>query len=211
MKTILIQAILDHLGYDTGGVDGIAGKKTLQAVSNFQSDFGLTVDGIAGKETAKALAHALCFGMDSQPSLESISKTETVTNESLKTDSDGWGALKYISRNEFRCTCGGKYCNGFPVEPSLATAEIDNAIREHFGKPLTITSGIRCEKRNAEVGGVSNSQHVLGTASDIVVSGVSPSEVYAYAETLMPDYGGLGLYSWGVHVDTRAAKSRWMG
>ena len=89
-------------------------------------------------------------------------------------------------------------------------------IREHFGKAVTITSGYRTAAHNAAVGGAKSSQHLLGRAADIRVEGVSVEDVAAYAESLMPDWGGVGRYpvkagrptGW-VHVDTRANKSRW--
>ena len=75
-------------------------------------------------------------------------------------------------------------------------------IREHFGKPVHITS-----------------QHLLGRAADFRVEGVPVAAVAAYAETLLPSRGGIGRYpkdaahpkrstGW-VHIDTRAGKSRW--
>lgn len=50
-------------------------------------------------------------------------------------------------------------------------------IREHFGKPVKITSGFRNAKVNKAVGGVSNSQHQLGEACDFIVSNVPNSIV----------------------------------
>ena len=89
-------------------------------------------------------------------------------------------------------------------------------IREHFGKAVVITSGYRTAAHNAAVGVAKSSQHLLGRAADIRVQGVSVEDVAAYAESLMPDWGGVGRYpvkagratGW-VHVDTRANKSRW--
>ena len=64
--------------------------------------------------------------------------------------------------------------------------------------------------------GAKSSQHLLGRAADIQVAGVSVEDVAAYAESLLPGWGGVGRYpvkagrakGW-VHVDTRAKKSRW--
>ena len=91
-------------------------------------------------------------------------------------------------------------------------------IREHFGKAVTITSGYRTPAHNAAVGGAKSSQHLLGRAADIRVQGVSVEDIAAYAERLMPDWGGIGRYpvkagraaGW-VHLDTRAEKARWRG
>lgn len=64
------------------------------------------------------------------------------------------------------------------------------------------------------------SQHLYGKAADIWISGVTVEQIAAYAETLLPNRGGIGRYpkegradrthGW-VHIDTRAAKSRWVG
>ena len=92
-------------------------------------------------------------------------------------------------------------------------------IREHFGKPLHITSGYRTATHNAAVGGSKSSQHLLGRAADFWVEDTPVASVAAYAETLLPARGGIGRYpkdashqkrrtGW-VHIDTRADKSRW--
>lgn len=48
--------------------------------------------------------------------------------------------------------------------------EVLQPIRDAWGKPIVVTSGYRCPKLNACVGGVKNSQHVLGQAADIKAS-----------------------------------------
>lgn len=47
----LIQTVLSKNGYPTGGIDGIFGEKTRQAVIAFQSSQGLQADGIVGPLT----------------------------------------------------------------------------------------------------------------------------------------------------------------
>jgi hypothetical protein len=82
-------------------------------------------------------------------------------------------------------------------------------IRNHFGKAVTINSAYRSASHNKKIGGVSNSQHTKGTAADIKVSNVAPEEVAKYAEYIMPNKGGIGLYGTFVHVDVRSKRSRW--
>ena len=125
---------------------------------------------------------------------------------------DGSTALSpHFHVREFRCKDG---TDTVMVDEALTV--VLQCIREHFGKAVTITSGYRTAAHNAAVGGAKSSQHLLGRAADIRVQGVSVEDVAAYAESLMPDWGGIGRYSvkagratgW-VHVDTRANKSRW--
>ena len=112
---------------------------------------------------------------------------------------------------EFRCRDGSDVVM---IDESLVM--LLQCIREHFGKPITITSGYRTAAHNAAVGGAKSSQHLLGRAADIQVADVSVEDVAAYAESLLPGWGGVGRYpvkagrtkGW-VHVDTRTKKSRW--
>ena len=129
---------------------------------------------------------------------------------SLAKDSNRKLAPSFSAR-EFRCRDG---TDTVMVDEALTV--VLQCIREHFGKPVVITSGYRTAAHNAVVGGAKSSQHLLGRAADIRVPGVSVEDVAAYAESLMPDWGGVGRYpvkagraaGW-VHVDTRANKSRW--
>jgi hypothetical protein len=84
-------------------------------------------------------------------------------------------------------------------------------IRTHFNRPVTITSGYRTKLYNEICGGATKSQHLYGTAADIIVGGTDPLKVCRYAEMLMPRSGGIGWYigSRFTHVDTRSTKARW--
>ena len=62
------------------------------------------------------------------------------------------------------------HCHGsVVVHPALI--DTLESIREFSGIPIQITSGYRCAKHNAEVGGKPNSAHLLGEAVDFWVSG----------------------------------------
>ena len=50
-----IQGALKNSGYYLGGIDGVFGVKTQEALMRFQEARGLTADGIAGTQTLKAL------------------------------------------------------------------------------------------------------------------------------------------------------------
>lgn len=81
-------------------------------------------------------------------------------------------------------------------------------LRDKIG-PVHITSGYRCPAHNLEVGGVTDSQHVEGIATDIYSDSLSASRLAEAAD----DFNGVGLYvSQGfVHVDSRGYKARWEG
>ncbi len=107
---------------------------------------------------------------------------------------------------EFACKDGS---DAVLVAPRLVM--VLQTIRDHFGSAVTISSGYRTPQYNTKVGGVAHSQHCYGTASDIVVKGQKPADVAAYARKIMPDWGGVGIYSSFTHVDVREEKADWNG
>lgn len=92
--------------------------------------------------------------------------------------------FKNFKYSEFKCKCKGKYCNGYPVPFSYELAKNLQNIRSHFGKPLTITSPLRCETWNSKQGGVKNSKHKKGWACDFYIKGVSYNTLARYVKTL---------------------------
>lgn len=128
----------------------------------------------------------------------------------LKAYSVAKNGATYISKNfrvrEFRCQDGSDVVF---IESDLV--DILQKIRDHFGKAVTITSAFRTASHNKKVGGATYSQHLYGKAADIKVSGVAANVVADFAETLMPNTGGIGRYSTFTHVDVRSIKSRWSG
>lgn len=63
--------------------------------------------------------------------------------------------------NEFACKC----CDYTIIDTNLIN--LLEKLRFHVGKPLKITSGYRCPKHNASVGGAALSRHVAGLAADV--------------------------------------------
>jgi hypothetical protein len=200
------QHLLAYLGYYAMTVDGDWGSGSQEACRRFQRDRQITVDGYGGPETDKALRHAVYNDLE-KPVLEEeavISKPETTTGTF-------WDDSEFFDREEFRCQCNGKYCNGFPVEPEEELVRVCNEIRRRLGVPVSIVdsggSGVRCSRHNAAVGGVGNSNHLYGRAADLH-SGKSPQEMYRVAETVLGNTGELGLYDWGIHVGVNCTYSR---
>ena len=133
----------------------------------------------------------------------------------------------HFAEHEFACTCRGIFCHGIPLEgidPKLPI--LLEAIRDLAGEPIIINSGYRCPDRNllpkkdGGVDGARTSQHMLGTAADIVIPGMSPDAVYDFVLTAIsqlrvinPQFAGLGFglgeYHSFTHVDVRRNRARW--
>ena len=109
---------------------------------------------------------------------------------------------------EFACKDGS---DAVLIAPRLVM--VLQSIRSHFGAAVTINSGYRTPQYNTKAGGVVHSQHCYGTAADISVRGQTPAAVAAYARELMPDWGGVGVYSQKgfTHIDTREERADWTG
>lgn len=115
---------------------------------------------------------------------------------------------------EFKCKDGSD-----PIFIDDELVALLQKIRDHFGKAVNINSAFRTASHNAKQKKSSKySQHLYGKAADIWIAGVSVDALAAYAETLLPGRGGIGVYppktgraeGW-VHIDTRPEKSRWRG
>ena len=192
------QHLLAYLGYYKGLIDGDWGSGSREACRAFQWDLELTVDGYGGPETDKALRYAV--GNDFMK--PEAAEDEVVDSKNETTTGAFWEEIEFFDREEFRCKCGGKYCNGFPAEPHEATVRYADAIRKRIGKPIPVNSGLRCPTWNQIQGGVSNSNHMDGGAVDLgCPSGVSPAEMWDAATAVMGNTGGIGIYDWGIHID----------
>lgn len=125
------------------------------------------------------------------------------------------GDTAKLSKNfsVYELSCRGVGCCSTTLV-SETTVGYLQAVRDHFGVPVTPTSGHRCEKHNRSVGGETASRHVQGRAVDFVVQGVAPRRVAAFLESI--GCKGIGLYETAkdghfVHCDDRTTKSFWYG
>lgn len=85
------------------------------------------------------------------------------------------GIVKNFKLTEFRCGCGARYCTGYPAVVSQAQLKMLQTIRTHYGKPMTVTCGLRCSTYNRKLNGASiiNSSHLIGYATDYYMQGVT--------------------------------------
>lgn len=82
--------------------------------------------------------------------------------------------MKYFTMNEL-CASATAKRKGIDNTPGNAekanlvalVEKILDPLRTAWGAPVVVTSGFRCKRLNAVVGGASSSQHVKGQAADI--------------------------------------------
>lgn len=117
----------------------------------------------------------------------------------------------YLTKNfhvkEFACKDGSD-----PIFIAKMLPMICQYVRMRIGKSIIINSAYRTPRHNEAEGGVADSQHLYGTAADLKTpSGWTPAKMAAIAREIMPDWGGVGIYDWGIHIDVREEKADWNG
>ena len=89
-----------------------------------------------------------------------------------------------------------------PASVTVGPALLDRieVLRQYCGRPVIITSGVRCEGRNTEVGGVAWSFHKRGDAADLYCPGVAVGDLAQTAKELGMNV--LPYYASGyIHVE----------
>lgn len=124
---------------------------------------------------------------------------------------------KHFSLSEFSCKCG---CGFDSIDIQLIP--IAEIVRHHEGgNSIAPSSACRCYEHNETVqkkankkyiSGSSKSKHMpneKGTGIAMDFKSKNPRKLFAFLDSLFPDLYGMGVYSWGVHIDTRIAAARW--
>lgn len=106
--------------------------------------------------------------------------------------------FSYFTMTEFRCNC--KKCanraNPHKVNAKLLTYL--EQMRKHFGKPMIVTSGLRCKSYNSTLPGASKrSAHLRGMAADVYIKGVDPKVIRDYWKSLNVGYSYCGTANMG--------------
>jgi len=94
--------------------------------------------------------------------------------------------MDFFKESEFACPC----CGENKINPQLVTA-LEHVRQLYFGKPLIISSGYRCLKREKKVNGT-GANHPKGWAADLMGEGHTPIE----GEDLLNLI--VGLYEQGI-------------
>lgn len=109
---------------------------------------------------------------------------------------------RYFDEHEFHCTCDRTH--QIQIVDERLVWMLDLA-RDRAGLPFTITSGYRCIKHNAEVGGVVDSAHLKGLAADIHVGNARTR--FIILKALLPiGFSRIGIGQTFIHVDIDNSK-----
>jgi len=110
---------------------------------------------------------------------------------------------KYFSENELRCKCGcGEY---YFNSGTLARL---NQVRIEYNKPITISSGFRCNSYNIQIGATQT--HSSGQAVDISVNRKNAHKLLKLA--FKHGFTGIGVKQHGksrfIHLDDIADENK---
>lgn len=157
------QTYLKKLGLYTKSIDGIRGTGQKKAEKQFNIIF-LNVKNDTYTEATDKL-------------LREVYKSYNASPYMVASD---WKYFKNFKESEFFCTCKKKYCdgyNGLRKKIPMHLLMVDQYIRNYYNKPVSFSCSVRCEKRNAEVGGIKNSKHIKFRANDFKCTDVKSSKV----------------------------------
>lgn len=131
----------------------------------------------------------------------------TNTDNMLRTVWNTLRVTKNFDPKEFRCDCGGRHCCGFPSYMKANELKHIQAIRDHWGRPITVTQGLRCKGRNKELkGSAVNSGHMYGRAIDFYQKGVTDTLANRKASIKWIKKQFAHKYSYGNGIDSSGYK-----
>ena len=167
-------------------VDGVYAAPTKAAVARFQAAYGLAATGVADNRTYAKLASL----QDPDCTPAHFSLAQFTTDQDCGHDLDGGKVpRRKLAANLARLMW-----------------KLEALQRKLHGAPLVVTSGFRTVSCNLRVGSATNSQHLYGTAADVISPKVSLCTIALAAR----DAGFSGIIGPGapghsnhVHLDSR--------
>lgn len=172
--------------YYDGPIDGEIGPKTTTALGRLAKELGLLnlmKEPTHPESTTEIPGNAVLAFFLSQDGEKQVSE--------------------HFKVREFACKDGSN-----PVFIHVRMPDACEHARTING-PFSPSSSYRTPEHNSSVDGATSSQHMLGFAVDIPAKNATPEELYALMEEWLGGKGGLGIYTWGVHVDFREVPARW--
>jgi len=131
------------------------------------------------------------------------------TDNTLRTVWNVWKYTKNFKPSEFKCECGGKYCCGYPDYMKPHQLVHLQTIRNHYGKPMTITCGLRCKPYNKKLNGsIANSKHLTGQATDFYMPGVTDTLAHRKAAVKYIKRLPFQTYTYGNGINSYGAAVR---
>lgn len=181
------QKYLKKIGLYTKKVDGIEGEETEKAYKYFNIIF-------LNKSSDK-------YTSETEKLLKAIYKSYCKSKYMKSTD---WKYFKNFKESEFKCTCKGKYCDGYNGRKNKCYMKLimfAQYMRNYYDKPISISSGVRCVRRNREVGGVKKSKHLVFKGMDFKVGNLKASEIRKVVKNMpLVDYT-YGITTYYTHAN----------
>lgn len=125
-----VQQALNDAGYDCGAADGLAGKKTVEAIKAFETDHGLTADGVIDEALLGALGIASEVPSSAEDGAPEEEAKEKIDYDSLSTSQknavkEAKSYLEYtaFSRNGLIHQLSSEYGSGFPEEDAAIAVD----------------------------------------------------------------------------------------
>lgn len=105
-----------------------------------------------------------------------------------------------------------RFVHQHQCDTAVLLCQFAQKARDHFRKPVIITSGFRPPKINAQVGGASRSEHLYDApdtgALDFYLDGMSVRELQSWADKEWPYSLGYGAPKGFIHCGLRPGRPR---
>jgi uncharacterized protein YcbK (DUF882 family) len=170
-----------------GGGGGGGGWGGTPSGDDYSTGTGTSIAPAKGINPPAATIHSTAGGIDYSMKLSPNFTLGQLTPTSKFRAGPNETGRGTISSDEIVRNLSG--CAMNVLEPILA----------HFGN-VYVNSGYRSKAYNRQCGGAQNSDHMVGQATDIMVTGATPRQVADWIERNLPNIAGLGRYRGFTHI-----------